>query len=150
MFLTKVGVLNWYSSMKIFFRKIQTIFDVEKWLWKSEICNFVTLSPLSEKVQKFFQCNFCDSISISFIVKSFHKIMLTWWNAYNSNTLYSLIHLSYYPFLHKKSIKDYFKKCIAQFLLDNFISIFSLSWKYQTNFQANLIMKLLKTEELKL
>ena len=52
MYLTKVGVLNWYSPTKIFFRKIQTIFDVEKWLWKSEICNFVTLSPLSEKVQK--------------------------------------------------------------------------------------------------
>ena len=78
MFLTKVGVLNWYSSMKNFFRKIQTIFDVEKWLWKSEICNFVTLSPLSEKVQKFFQCNFCDST----IVISFHQIPLTWWNAY--------------------------------------------------------------------
>ena len=64
------------------FRKFQTIFDVEKWLWKSEICNFVTLSPLSEKVQKNFQCNFCDSTSISFIVISFHRIPLTWWNAY--------------------------------------------------------------------
>ena len=82
MFLAKVGVLYWYSSMKNFFRKIQTIFDVEKWLWKSEICNFVTLSPLPEKVQKFFQCNFCDSASISFIVISFHQISLTWWNAY--------------------------------------------------------------------
>ena len=82
MILAKVIVLNWYSSMKIFFRKIQTIFDIEKWLWKSEICNFVTLSPLSEKVLKNFQCNFCDSTSISFIVISFHQIPLTWWNAY--------------------------------------------------------------------
>ena len=68
--------------MKKKFRKIQTIFDVEKWLWKSEICNFVTLSPLSEKVQKNFQCNFCDSTSISFIVISFHQIPLTWRNVY--------------------------------------------------------------------
>ena len=75
-------------SIKIFFRKIQTIFDTEKWLWMSEIFNFVTLSPLSEKVQKIFQCNFCDSTSISFIVISFHQISLTWWNAYRWCTLY--------------------------------------------------------------
>ena len=83
MCLTKVGVLNWYSSMKKKFRKIRTIFDIEKWLWKSEFCNFVSLSTLSEKVQKKFQCNFCDSASISFIVISFHQILLTWWNAYD-------------------------------------------------------------------
>ena len=29
--------LNWYSSMKKKFRKIRIIFDIENWLWKSEI-----------------------------------------------------------------------------------------------------------------
>ena len=80
---------SWCLKLKFFnqnfFRKIRTTFDIEKWLWKSEICNFITLSPLSEKVQKNFQCNFCDSTSISFIVISFHQIPLTWWNAYSSH-----------------------------------------------------------------
>ena len=67
---------------EIFFRKIQTIFDVEKRLWKSEICNFVTLSPLSKKVLKNCQCNFCDSTSdcdkfssnIVDLMKCLHKV----------------------------------------------------------------------------
>ena len=80
--LAKVVVLNWYSSMNFFFVKILTIFDIEKWLWKSDFCNFASLSSLSKKVQKIFYCNFCDSASISVIVISFHQIPLTWWNAY--------------------------------------------------------------------
>ena len=36
---TKVGHLNWYSSM-IFFRKIWIIFDIENSLWKSKIGTF--------------------------------------------------------------------------------------------------------------
>ena len=47
-----------------------------------KIVNFLNLSTLSEKLQKKFQCNFCDSTSITFIVISFHEISLTWWNAY--------------------------------------------------------------------
>ena len=45
----------------------------------------ITIVPtLSEKLQKLFWCNFCDSaICISFIVISFHQILLTWWNAYS-------------------------------------------------------------------
>ena len=50
----------------------------------------VTLSPLSEKVQKNFQCNFCDSTSITLIVISFHQIPLTWWNAYRCPKLSAL------------------------------------------------------------
>ena len=40
MYFTKNVFLNWYSSMKFFFRKIQMIFDIENSLWKS---NFRTL-----------------------------------------------------------------------------------------------------------
>ena len=32
--------LNWYSSMKKKFRKIQIIFDIENWLWKSNFGTF--------------------------------------------------------------------------------------------------------------
>ena len=36
----KTLLLNWYSSMKIFFRKIRTFFEVENWLWKSDLGSF--------------------------------------------------------------------------------------------------------------
>ena len=38
--ITKNVLLNWYSSMKKKLRKIRMIFDVENWLWKSEIVIF--------------------------------------------------------------------------------------------------------------
>ena len=74
---TKVGLLNWYSRMKIFFRKIRIIFDIEKWLWKSEFCNLAGLMTLTKNVQKNFQSHFCDQWSISFSLKSFYQIPLT-------------------------------------------------------------------------
>ena len=40
MYFTKNVVLNWYSSMKFFFRKIRTFFDIENWLWKSDLGTF--------------------------------------------------------------------------------------------------------------
>ena len=40
MLFTKKVRLNWYSSMKIFFRKIRMIFDIENSLWKSKIGTF--------------------------------------------------------------------------------------------------------------
>ena len=40
MSITKDVLLNWYSSMKKKLRKIQTIFDKENGLWKSEIRMF--------------------------------------------------------------------------------------------------------------
>ena len=48
--VTKVGLLNWYSPMKNSFRKIQIIFDIEKWLWKSEFCNLAGLITLTKNV----------------------------------------------------------------------------------------------------
>ena len=68
--------------MKIFFRKIPIIFDIEKWLLKSEFCNFAGLITWTENVQKKFQCNFCDQWSISFSLKSFYQIPLTWSKTY--------------------------------------------------------------------
>ena len=44
MSITKNMPLNWYSSMKKKFRKIRTIFDIENWLWKSEIGIFWSLN----------------------------------------------------------------------------------------------------------
>ena len=40
MSITKNMPLDWYSSMKKKLRKIRIIFDVENWLWKSEIVIF--------------------------------------------------------------------------------------------------------------
>ena len=37
MSITTKMPLNWYSSMKKKSRKIRIIFDIENWLWKSEI-----------------------------------------------------------------------------------------------------------------
>ena len=43
MLITKNVPLNWYSSMKKKLKKIRIIFDVENWLWKSEIGKFRSL-----------------------------------------------------------------------------------------------------------
>ena len=43
MSITKNMPLNWYFSMKKKLRKIQIIFDIENWLWKSEIGIFRSL-----------------------------------------------------------------------------------------------------------
>ena len=40
MTITKNLLLNWYSSMKKKFRKIRMIFDIENWLWKSDLGTF--------------------------------------------------------------------------------------------------------------
>ena len=40
MTITKNLFLNWYSSMKKIFRKIRMIFDIENWLWKSDLGTF--------------------------------------------------------------------------------------------------------------
>ena len=40
MYIKKKVVLNWYYSVKKKFRKIPMIFDVENWLWKSDLGSF--------------------------------------------------------------------------------------------------------------
>ena len=40
MYFTKNVVLNWYSSVKKKIRKIRMIFDIENWLWKSDLGTF--------------------------------------------------------------------------------------------------------------
>ena len=75
------------SSNEIFFRNIQIIFDVEKWLWKWEVCNLAGLITSTKNVQKNFQCHFCNQWSISFSLKSFYQIPLTWSKYYKSRIL---------------------------------------------------------------
>ena len=65
-------------SNEIFFRKIRIFFDTEKWFWKSEFCNLAGLITSTKNVQKNFQSHFCDQWSISFSLKSFYQIPLTW------------------------------------------------------------------------
>ena len=43
---------------------------------------FAVLITLTENVQKKFQCNFCDQWNISFSLKSFYQIPLTWSKTY--------------------------------------------------------------------
>ena len=58
--LKNVG-LNWYSSMKFFFRIIQTFFDIENWLWKSDFdtfwqlphCQFTKYNHLAKNIPNF-------------------------------------------------------------------------------------------------
>ena len=82
-FLTKGWLLNWYSPMKSFFRKIWIIFNIEKWIWKSEFCNLAGLITLTKNVQKLFQSHFCDQWSVSFSWKIFYRIPLTWSKYYH-------------------------------------------------------------------
>ena len=52
--------LNWYSSMKKKLRKIRIIFDIENWLWKSEIGSFRLLDLEQMLIwQKFFFMKKC-------------------------------------------------------------------------------------------
>ena len=48
-----IGLLNWYSSMNgnKKCRNIQVIFDIRKWLWKSESSNFADLMTSTENFQ---------------------------------------------------------------------------------------------------
>ena len=51
---TKTMPLNWYSSMKKKLRKIQIIFDIKNWLWKSEIGIFQSLDLERTLIYHFF------------------------------------------------------------------------------------------------
>ena len=46
--------LNWYSSMKKEMRKIPIIFDIENWLWKSDIGIFQLLDLEQMLIWQFF------------------------------------------------------------------------------------------------
>ena len=52
--------LKWYFSMKKFFGKIRIIFDIENWLWKSEIVTFrshdLELTLIYQKLFKMKKC----------------------------------------------------------------------------------------------
>ena len=53
-----------YSSMKKKFRRIQLIFDTEKWLWKSEFCCFWPLN--STERPKIFLWPFLQFFSLTY------------------------------------------------------------------------------------
>ena len=60
MYFTKNVVLNWYSSMKIFFRKIRSFFDIQNWLWKSDLGTFWRPMWTSVKVESKNYFSFTD------------------------------------------------------------------------------------------
>ena len=78
--------------MKFFFRKIRIIFDIGKWLWKSQFCNLAGLITSTKNVQKHFHTHFCDQWSISFSLKSFFQIPLTWSKYY----IWCIVHSSWF------------------------------------------------------
>ena len=59
-FLKQSYQKSWYSPMKFCFWKILIIFDIERWLWKSEFCNLAGLITSTQNVQKNVQSHFCD------------------------------------------------------------------------------------------
>ena len=76
--------LNWYSSMKKKFRKIRIIFDIENWLWKSEIRIFQ--SPPAKRTlicQKHFfmeKCYFSLNLMRKLLKKSWMVSTTHWCN----------------------------------------------------------------------
>ena len=58
MTITKVALHLLYSSMKKKLRRIQSIFDIEKWLWMSEFCWFRPSILKRPKGQKYFMAIF--------------------------------------------------------------------------------------------
>ena len=60
MYFTKNVVLNWYSSMNFFFRKIRSFFDIENWLWKSDLGTFWRPMWTSVKVKSKNHFSFTD------------------------------------------------------------------------------------------
>ena len=50
--------------------------------WCCQILIFAGLITLAKNVQKSFQCDFCNQWNISFILKSFYQIPLTWSKTY--------------------------------------------------------------------
>jgi hypothetical protein len=76
MYFTKNVVLNWYSSMKFFFRKIRTFFDIEKWLWMSDLGTFLQPMWTSVKVRMHFVC------TLTFATHSLIRIHLLLYSSY--------------------------------------------------------------------
>ena len=75
---TKVGLLNWYSPMKFFFRKIWIILTKKNdFKWKN-LALWGGLITSTKNVRENFQSHFCDLWSIRFSLKSFYQIPFTW------------------------------------------------------------------------
>ena len=64
--MSEIDTLQWI-------RKIRTIFDIEKWLWKSEFCNFAGLITSTENVKKNFNAIFVISGALASVWKVFIK-----------------------------------------------------------------------------
>ena len=113
--------------MKIFFRKIRIIFDIEKWLWKSEFCNLAGLITSTKIVQKFFEATFVISGVLASIWKVFIKFH---WHGQNTTKVRAKIsneilhsHVSSVEVASAKSLKVPFNEFFP--FLPNF---FTLSW----------------------
>ena len=105
MSITTKMPLNWYSSMKNFFRKIRIIFDIENWLWKSEIRIFQ--SPPAKRTlicQNFF---FFEKVPFS-IQLSYHlmrKLLKKSWMVSNRYLLLNIWKTDLLLFKNSFSIK---------------------------------------------
>ena len=67
--------LKWYSSMKKKFGKIRTIFDIENWLWKSEIGTFQPLDLARTKKLLRWKSAIYHSIKLPFDVVVAEKFL---------------------------------------------------------------------------
>ena len=95
-------LLSWYSSMKKM-RKILIIFDIEKWLWKSNFGTFDT-SPLTQfsKFDNFLWVCWFLGKNLSNFVPPFE----------NSTTCIAILQLISYWWWHSFSFRlIYFSKC---------------------------------------
>ena len=65
MTIIKVALLFLYSLMKKKLRRIRSISDIDKWLWKSEFCCFRPSILKQPKDQKYFYGRFHSSLAYS-------------------------------------------------------------------------------------
>ena len=75
----------WAPKLIFFINKkkyIRMISDKENWLWTATNTDLSSLSTLTEKVQKNFQCNSFDQWTIGFTMKNFYQVPLTLWKTY--------------------------------------------------------------------
>ena len=136
MSITTKMPLNWYSSMKKKFRKIRIIFDIENWLWKSEIRIFQ--SPPAKRTL------ICQKKFLYGKVLFFTQLLVLFWNVHvkpiltHSALLQRLINLKIC--LVQKQLKAQNKKQTSESILFFLIHCVSMIFLTSLCFKATYIL----------
>ena len=102
MVLIKVYLPFLYSSMKIFFAKIRLIFDIEKWLWKSEFCYIRPSLPNQAKYLEPFMAVFIDLWPCLLTTKLRYAQLFKW--GHSSYLVRRMVHMALWWIIDDKKI----------------------------------------------